>query len=187
MSTTDKPDEVTAGHAGAPAADESHVATGHETSDANVNAMVTFAITMVVTLLIVVGIAGLLFEFFRTQSDSGNSIIHNDSLQGSIEIDPNTIKQPIPDGPPLQPSAADPLQDYQELAQMNSINTIRANSYRENELMPDGKVHTHIPVEWAIKLMVAQGLPQNNATNIPVPVGTFTKVLGGSGGSWTGR
>ena len=138
---------------------------GYELTDVNPNSLVVFAITLFVALIIIIGASGLIFEMMREHADEANSEQQKNQLTGGNSI--------IPLGAPLQPSQADPRMDWQELQEMKAANDRIEDSLSTTSVpMPDGHSHMRIPVAWGMKLMAKDGLPENTATDIPVPVGT---------------
>jgi len=142
---------------------------GIELSDVNPTGLVVFAITLFVSLIIIIGASGLIFEVISRHENEASRVAN------STVLNPPDQRPLVPLGAPLQPSQEDPQMDWQELAGMKATNNYIESTLSDTPVpMMDGRAHTRIPVKWGIELVAKDGLSQfeNKATDIPVPVGT---------------
>ena len=145
------------------------VAAGIELSDVSPANLLVFVVTLFVSLIIIIGLSGLVFEVVAHHEDEASKVAN------STVLNPPGGQSLVPLGAPLQPSQADPRQDWQELAEMKATNDYIEDTLSAKAVpMMDGEAHTRIPVSWGIALVAKEGLSQfeNKATDIPVPVGT---------------
>ena len=149
------------GHPGGP--DPAVVATGHETADATARSILVFAVSMTVTLLVVVGMTAVMFAAFRWYENKSEAVEYAPSPLAGL--------RDVPPSPPLQPSPPHQLLDYEDMASMRDQYNVLEHSAGSQQ-MSDGKVHNRIEVAAAIELIAQRGLPRDTATHIPAPQGT---------------
>lgn len=136
---------------------ERNPSVAHERGEENVRAVSSFGIGLAISVIIVVFLMWGMFEWFYAREDRANPVV------------PPAIRSEKPQFPPEPRLQAQPRLD---LRAMHEGEDQILHSYAW--LDPDHSI-VRIPIDQAINILAAKGLPSKPATDLPDPNG-FTQI-----------
>jgi len=141
------------------------IAAGHETTDAEPKNIVVFTIWLTVTLVITIGITFVLYGVYNNASQASNDSEYTGAPKDLV------LQRALPPSPPIQPSGIHLATEQQDTTHFFDEYRRLAASYGK-DTMPDHQAHDRIPVDAAIQLLAASGIPSGpSVKDIPAPQG----------------
>jgi hypothetical protein len=155
------------GHKTSDAPSPESLALGHEATDATAKSILWFTIYLTITLAATILISLACFYAFTQTEDK--------AAQEEYVTSPLwPLRAPSP-APPIQPSVGHETLPPQDAASYFADYDRLARSYG-NEVMADHVSHERMPVDAAMQLLAATGVPGGTATDIPAPQGPAVSV-----------